>query len=69
LHSLFRHDKPPKNNTISKWREIPVIPGVDLTRRAEKKWGWIIFPPKFRSENILNLTLLQSWTWKPALLK
>jgi len=46
-----------------------VVERWNLTERVNRQWRWIIFPEEFRSERIEELTLLQSWTIKPAVLK
>ena len=59
----------PDEIQIEPWKEVPEIPGVDFVERVKKQWKWIIYPRGFSSQKILNYTLLQSWTWKPAKLK
>ena len=41
----------------------------DVRKRVAGQWSWIIFPEGFRSEKIMELTLLQLWTLKPAVMK
>jgi len=42
------------------------LPGIDVASRVAAQWRWIVFPEGFRSQRILELTLLQLWTLKPA---
>ncbi|OYT30999.1 MAG: hypothetical protein B6U94_04680 [Thermofilum sp. ex4484_79] len=56
----------PDTVQVNPWKEIPEIPGVDLSERVERQWKWIIYPRNFRSQKILEYTLLQTWTWKPT---
>jgi hypothetical protein len=30
------------------------------------EWGWVIFPPGFNGDRLLELGQLQAWTLKPA---
>jgi peptidoglycan/xylan/chitin deacetylase (PgdA/CDA1 family) len=46
--------------------EEPEVPGIDVASRVAAQWRWIVFPEGFRSRRILELTLLQLWTLKPA---
>jgi hypothetical protein len=32
-------------------------------------WDWIVFPPGFDGDSLLELGKLQAWTLKPAVLK
>ena len=48
--------------------ETPDV-GFDVAEKVKKQWGWIIFPENFSSKKILELTLLQLWTWKPVKIK
>jgi len=59
----------PDTVQVNPWKEIPEIPGVDLSERVERQWKWIIYPRNFRSQKILGYTLLQTWTWKLTKLK
>ncbi len=69
--TLMLREKPhlPQRMKIEPSEELPEIPEVDLETRVRRQWGWIIFPEGFSSEKIVELTLLQSWTWKPARFK
>jgi peptidoglycan/xylan/chitin deacetylase (PgdA/CDA1 family) len=49
--------------------EEPAIPDAVFASRVESQWKWVIFPESFRSQRILDLTILQLWTLKPATLK
>ncbi|MEM2400812.1 MAG: hypothetical protein QW305_06440, partial [Candidatus Bathyarchaeia archaeon] len=50
---------------------LPNLPEVvrrwNLTKRVNDQWRWIIFPEGFNSKIIEDLTLLQSWTIRPAI--
>ncbi|HIE13947.1 TPA: hypothetical protein EYP70_01605 [Candidatus Bathyarchaeota archaeon] len=43
-----------------------VIKRWNLQKRIESQWRWVILPRNFRSKKIEELTLLQSWTIRPA---
>ena len=49
---------------------LPDIPEVvqrwDLIKRINEQWRWVIFPYGFKSKRIEELTLLQTWTMRPA---
>ena len=49
---------------------LPNLPEVvdrwNLNKRISNQWKWIIFPKDFSSKLIEELTLLQSWTIRPA---
>ena len=51
---------------------LPDIPAVaqrwGLIKRINNQWRWVIFPAGFESKHIEELTLLQSWTMRPAVL-
>jgi len=64
------HGELPESVEICGLSEHPeVVERWSLTERVNRQWRWIIFPEEFRSERIEELTLLQSWTIKPAILK
>ena len=46
--------------------EEPETPGVDFASRVASQWSWVVFPESFQSQRILELTMLQLWTLKPA---
>jgi hypothetical protein len=49
--------------------DIPeVVRRWDLIERISDQWDWIIFPIGFKSDIIEELTLLQAWTMRPAIL-
>ncbi|RLF00385.1 MAG: hypothetical protein DRJ57_01010, partial [Thermoprotei archaeon] len=48
--------------------EEPEFPNRDFRSRVTRQWGWVIFPEGFSSRRILELTLSQLWTLKPAIL-
>jgi len=54
--------------TIEPFRQIPEL-DFDLSERVKRSWKWIIFPEEFKAPRIVEYTLLQSWTIKPAVLK
>lgn len=58
----------PSQVTLDAAGETPYV-GFDITEKVKKQWSWIIFPENFSSKKILELTLLQLWTWKPAKIK
>jgi len=51
---------------------LPNVPEVvqrwNLIDRVNRQWRWVIFPRGFKSKQIEKLTLLQSWTMRPAVL-
>ena len=51
---------------------LPNVPKVvqrwNLINKINRQWKWIIFPRDFKSKRIEELTLLQTWTMRPALL-
>ena len=53
-------------------RGLPNIPEVvrrwNLIKRINGQWRWLIFPTDFKSKRIEELTLLQTWTMRPAVL-
>ncbi len=49
--------------------EEPSIPDADFASRVESQWKWVIFPEGFQPRRILDLTMLQLWTLKPAAAK
>ena len=54
---------------IRAMNEEPAIPGIDFASRVAGNWKWVIFPEGFSSQRILEHTLLQLWTLKPAVMK
>lgn len=54
---------------IHAMNEEPAVPGVDFASRVVGNWEWVIFPEGFNSQRILEQTLLQLWTLKPAVMK
>ena len=49
--------------------EMDILSDLDIEKRVTSQWNWIIFPEGFFSERILELTILQLWTFKPAVMK
>jgi len=51
---------------------LPNVPEVvqrwGLSKRIDEQWKWVIFPVGFKSRIIENLTLMQAWTMRPAVL-
>ena len=54
---------------IRAMNEEPAIPGIDFASRVAGNWKWAIFPEGFSSQRILEHTLLQLWTLKPAVME
>ncbi len=61
--------KAPSRFTIQGVSEMSILEDLDIIRRVINQWHWIIFPENFSSEKILELTILQLWTLKPAIMK
>jgi len=59
----------PSKTKIAPASKIPHIDGIDIADRIKRNWKWIILPENFYSEKIIEYSLLQLWTWKPAKLK
>ncbi len=66
---LLKGENTEKELEIISTDEKPKFEGYDLVRRVCSQWRWIVFPKDFHSERILELTILQSWTLKPAIMK
>jgi len=51
---------------------LPNIPEVvqrwNLIKKINRQWRWVIFSADFKSKRIEELTLLQAWTMRPAVL-
>ncbi len=59
----------PSKIKIAPASKIPDIDGIDIADRIKRNWKWVILPENFYSEKIIEYSLLQLWTWKPAKLK
>jgi len=53
--------------TVEPFRQVPEL-DFDLEERVKRGWKWGIFPEGFEAPSVLELTILQSWTLKPAVL-
>ena len=60
--------RPIREISVEPFRQAPEL-DFDLEDRVKRGWKWIIFPEKFSAPRILEYTLLQSWTLKPAVLR
>jgi hypothetical protein len=66
LH-YFEHGAVPESIEVHGLPNIPeVVERWHLNKRISNQWKWIIFPKDFSSKLIEELTLLQSWTIRPA---
>ena len=63
------HGALPKNIELN---GLPSLPEVtrrwNLAERVKRQWRWRIFPRGFESKMIEELTLLQTWSMRPAIL-